>query len=351
MGPGQSRTDHEIQMNKERISTINMDQILGLVLSSVVLGLTTASVLALDSNQPPSGNFDLRPWKLTLPTTNASEIAGGQLESGFSDPSYFYTAPDGAMVFWCPVTGGLTRGATYPRCELRELLDPDHENVNWTGYGTNVLRAQCRVMQVPSGKKVVIGQIHSYTGNAYPLLKLQFNNGRIEALVKESPAVNRDTLFAFANVGLSNLITYQIKFVDGLLSMTVNGSNQLVNVFQTDPAWMNQSFYFRAGNYCLDNSGSTNEGSLVAFYQLSVEHNVPAIPAQRITITNVAKNAAGQFSLTLLGENAGSYFIQTSTNQTSWSYLLITNSISGRIDFTDTSTGDHAIRFYRGGAL
>ena len=61
--------------------------------------------------------------------------------------------------------------------------------------------------------------------------------------------------------------------VDGLLSMTVNGSNRSVNVFQTNPAWTNQAFYFKAGNYCQDNAGTTNEGAVVSFYQLSVEHS------------------------------------------------------------------------------
>ena len=61
--------------------------------------------------------------------------------------------------------------------------------------------------------------------------------------------------------------------VDGLLSMTVNGSNRSVNVFQTNPAWTNQTFYFKAGNYCQDNAGATIEGAVVSFYQLSVEHS------------------------------------------------------------------------------
>jgi len=72
---------------------------------------------------------------------------------------------------------------------------------------------------------------------------------------------------------LSNLIDYQIKMVDGLLSVTVNGINQTVNVFQTDPAWTNQTFYFKAGNYCQDNSGAADEGSVVSFQRLTVEHS------------------------------------------------------------------------------
>ena len=51
--------------------------------------------------------------------------------------------------------------------------------------GTHVLDARCRVIEVPSGQKVVIGQIHGYSGKASPLIKLQFFKGRVEALVKD----------------------------------------------------------------------------------------------------------------------------------------------------------------------
>jgi hypothetical protein len=128
-------------------------------------------------------------------------------------------------------------------------------------------------MQLPSTRKTIIGQIHSFGGNAYPLVKLQFNSGKVEALVKTSPNSPADTSLSFANIALSTLIDYQLKLVDGLLSMTVNGINQSVNVFQTDPAWTNQTFYFKAGNYCQDNSGTANEGAVVSFQRLSVEHS------------------------------------------------------------------------------
>jgi hypothetical protein len=153
--------------------------------------------------------------------------------------------------------------------------------VNWTGYGTHILDAQCKVTQIPSTKKTIVGQIHSFTGNAYPLIKLQFNDGRVEALVKQSPNLPADTKFTFANVGLSNHISYQIKMVDGLLSMSVNGIRQSVNVFQTDPAWTNHTFYFKAGNYCQDNSGASSEGAVVSFYRLSVAHGYASRTAPR----------------------------------------------------------------------
>jgi hypothetical protein len=191
--------------------------------------------------------------------------------AGFTN-AFFYTGADGAMVFWCPVTGGTTPRSQFPRCEFRELLDPTNDRVNWTGYGTHVLTAQCKVTQIPSSRRTLIGQIHVFADEAHPLLKLRFDNGRVEALVKESVKSTNDMSFPFGKVGLGNLITYQIQMADGLLSMTVNGTNQSVNVFQNDPAWTNQMLYFKAGNYCQDNSGTPDEGALVSFFHLQVSH-------------------------------------------------------------------------------
>lgn len=231
-----------------------------------------APARALDALLPPGLNFDLTHWKLTLPAAGAPEVSSAQLVAGYTNASFFYTGAGGEMVFWCPVTGGTTSGSSYPRSELREMLNPTDSTVNWRGYGTHTLDAQCRVLKVPSTGKVIIGQIHGYTGNAYPLIKLQYYNGLLDALVKHSPNSSTDTHYQFMTVGLSNLITYQIKVTDGVLSMTVNGSNRTVNIFQTDPAWTNQTMYFKAGNYCQDNSGTSDEGALVAFRQLSVSH-------------------------------------------------------------------------------
>jgi hypothetical protein len=259
---------------------------------------------ALNPGNPPSGNFDLSHWKLTLPvdssgntTGTATEIHTPQLVAGYTNAFYFYTGPDGAMVFWCPVTGATTSGSDYPRSELRELLNPDDNSVNWTGSGTHIMDARCKVTLVPSTKKVIIGQIHCFTGAARPLLKLQYNNGTIEALVKESPNSDTDTHFPFANVGLSNNIAYQFRVVDGVLSMIVNGATQSVNVFQTDPAWTNQGLYFKAGDYCQDNSGPGTEGAEVWFYSLAVCHHTNSAPG--ILIQPVSQTVAPGSNVTL----------------------------------------------------
>jgi len=48
-------------------------------------------------------------------------------------------------------------------------------------------------------------------------------------------------------VGLSNAITYQIKVVNGLISIAINNKTNSFNIFQSDPAYTNETQYFKAG--------------------------------------------------------------------------------------------------------
>jgi hypothetical protein len=310
----------------------------------MLLFFSASVVLALDPAKAPGGNFDLSHWKLDLPDANASELLPSQLMAGYANFPYFYTAADGAMAFWCPVNGGTTSGSSFPRSELRELLDPSNDNVNWKGFGLNSLNAQCKVGQVPSTGKTVIGQIHSFTGNAYPLIKLQFNNGIVEALVKESPNSDTDSHFTFGNIGLGKLITYEIKLTDGLLSMTVNGTNQSVNVFKTDPAWTNQTLYYKAGDYCQDNSGTSSEGAAVAFYYLNVVHS--STGSGRPVISRGFIDASGHFGFNLFGQTGSNYVIQISGDMRRWNNLLTNRAGTAGFTFTETNRLG-AARFYR----
>src|SRR5204862_3383266 len=120
------------------------------------------------------------------------------------------------------------------------------------------------------------------------LVKLQYNNGTIEALIKTNANNDlTDKKYTYANVGLSNNITYQIKVVNGLVSITVNGVTQSLNVFQSDPDWATNTLYYKAGSYCQDNAGTTNEGGRIAFYALARAH-APAVTNLPVTQTVVA---------------------------------------------------------------
>ncbi len=239
--------------------------------------------LAPAQPDPPADHMDLSHWKLTLPVDAAGtaaghplEISAAQLSAGYTHPEYFQRGLDGQLIFWCPVTGARTENTKYARCELREVINPTDDNVCWSAKGTHIMDVSCRVMDVPSGQKVVIGQIHGYSGNANPLIKLQFFKGRVEALVKDKARGGRDIKLTFPEVGLDKEFVYQIKLHDGLLSVTVNGVTQSVNVFETDPAWADQTLYFKAGVYPQDNEGPPTEGARVSFSKLQVTHSEAA---------------------------------------------------------------------------
>ena len=228
---------------------------------------------------------------LTCTNTGVDETNSVALEAGFTN-TYFYTGTDGAMVFWAPNNGAITSGSSDPRSELRELIAPQANgngdtSVNWILYGTHILNAQCKVLQVSTNagasKKTFIGQIHAQSGLALPTVKLQYNNGTIEGMIKtNSTDDNSDLKFTFVkNVGLNSNITYQIKVVNGLISIVMNDKTNSLNVFQSDPTYTNETQYFKAGNYNQDGncSSSSNDGARVAFYAVNVLH-APSITNQ-----------------------------------------------------------------------
>ncbi len=237
------------------------------------------SPIELKSSTPPSEHFNLSHWKLTLPTNekmkyegHPKEIASKTLNHGFMD-AHFYTTEGNAMTFWCPVNGATTEGTEYPRCELREMLSPGNPRHNWTMSGTHTLEARCKVIQVPSYPKVVIGQIHSYSGKAKPLVKLQYYKGRIEALVKQSPNKGKDKKLTFEYVDLNTDIQWRIELKDGTLSIKVNETTLSENMIQHDESWADQTFYFKAGVYPQENDGDSSEGARVSFSHLKVAHS------------------------------------------------------------------------------
>lgn len=222
--------------------------------------------------------FNFSHWKLTLPVTtdhtfdgDPLEISARQLNEGYSN-QYFSRTHDGHLMFWAPVTGVQTDNTDYPRCELREMLEPGDPRKNWMAKGSHILTARCKVLQVPSSLKVVIGQIHSESGKKKPLVKLQFFKGRIEALVKSSPTKGQDIKLTWPDIKLNSSIDYQIHVQDEILSVTVNGVTQTQNIKDNDADWMKQTFYFKAGVYPQDNEGDGSEGGRVSFSKLTVDH-------------------------------------------------------------------------------
>ncbi|MEP3482590.1 MAG: polysaccharide lyase family 7 protein [Fuerstiella sp.] len=256
--------------------------ICGLVISLASSLLAQNQTPASDGNNSPSLNnikqIDLSHWKLTLPVDHnhsfhghPQEVSAKKLGRGFQS-KFFTVDAQGNLVFWCPVNGATTEGTSYPRSELREMLEPGNPDRNWTAAGSHILTARCQVQQVPSSRKVIIGQIHSASGKKKPLIKLQFYKNRIEALVKHSPTQGKDIKLSWPNISMNSEVNYEIRLQNEILSVTVNGMTQRQNIKNNDPEWMKQTFYFKAGMYPQDNQGKATEGGQVSFSKLQVTH-------------------------------------------------------------------------------
>ncbi|MEO9569849.1 MAG: polysaccharide lyase family 7 protein, partial [Polaribacter sp.] len=96
----------------------------------------------LDPNKAPSENFNLSTWKLNTPENNGNNlsktISVTDINNGYQNSNYFYTADDGGMVFKCPVNGYKTSANTsYTRVELREMLRGTNTSINTQGVNKN----------------------------------------------------------------------------------------------------------------------------------------------------------------------------------------------------------------------
>ena len=268
--------------------------------TAVLLAGLLPRVCALDPALPPSGNFDLTHWKLHLPVNKAGGADGaaasiapaGQPNGlrGASRPPLFFTARDGAMVLFCPAQGARTATTKFPRCELREMIDPANEAVNWTLDGRHVLEATCRVTQLSTAGATYIGQIHGVTatgGSAYPFVKLKFERVaggyHIRALCKRDASHDDDDTMIFpgVNAELNKDITYAIIANERTLKVVVDGVTGIIpqktanadGSYASSPSWAEQSllFYFKAGNYNQDSSRDASACS-VQFYVLNANH-------------------------------------------------------------------------------
>jgi Alginate lyase/Immunoglobulin I-set domain len=241
------------------------------------LAWATTALAALNPGLPPGKNFDLSHWHLTLPDSGASTITPSSLNNGYSNATWFYTGADGAMTFYAPVNGGTTSGSEWPRTELRERINPSTTTANWTWRGAHILEAECRVLQQPSTGELWFGQIHGYLDNVPALFLLHYSNGVVRAQFRTNPVVAGTVFLPLTNVALNEPVRYRIEFAEGLLTASVNGAMQRINVVASDAGWTNQNFYFKAGSYCRDNVGPATEGARVSFYSLQATHQTSAV--------------------------------------------------------------------------
>ena len=251
--------------------------IVGLVAAVTSLGSLAAH--ASCASTAPSSILNLSHWKLTLPVDaqhgtagEAAEIDTPDLTAGYRS-GYFCANPGGGVRFWAPVDGATTDGSDYPRSELRYMLDPHDDNVNWAPDDDNAsLSARLVVERVPSStRKVVIGQIHGFGTNAYVKLRYLYHpdthSASVAALVNEDPASSGSTSYGEID-GLANgePLTYSIDVSNREITIKVDGHR--LTAFHVHPGWLHVPMYFKAGSYDQASGTSSTDGGRVTFYSL-----------------------------------------------------------------------------------
>lgn len=230
----------------------------------------TAEV-GLDPTRVPGQNFDLSQWALQLPIASGDSVQQVKDLSAYTS-QYFYTAEDGAMVFWCPVTGATTPNSHYPRTELRELPTGG----DWDIGGHHRLSAQLEMLQNPPSKGTIIGQIHgNATGGTSEVLKLEWtSDNQIIASVEANDDPAKQINHTIGKYALGALVSYTAELTDSVLTVSVtdDAGTKTFTTPYTAASWKSDKYYFKLGSYVQLDAGTEQQGGRVAFYAFSVEH-------------------------------------------------------------------------------
>lgn len=290
------------------------------ILLLLVLNIFASSASAqLDTELPPSGNFDLNCWKLTRP--NQQEKDENILSNGYYVEGEFYTdSITGAMVFWCP-NDGLTGGSTYPRNELREMMRCGDTNIGTQGINKNnwvfssssmenqeaaagvdgIMTATVTVDHVSETSdasfkvgRTIIGQIHASDDEPCRLYYRKLpGHTKGSVYIAHEPTTSAEQWYDMIGsrsdnapdpvdgIALGEKFSYEIKAIGNLLTVTImrEGMDDVVQeVDMTDSGFADDWMYFKAGNYNQNNAGDPGEYAQVSFYALEITHFAPTPP-------------------------------------------------------------------------
>lgn len=287
-------------------------------------GVLLGDLESLDPNKPPSENFDLLDWHLTLPVDtnkdgkvdNINEVA---LSRGFEVKPLFYTGSDGGMVFICPHYGPRTSKKTkYVRTELREMLrrgDASHKTKgvtknNWV-FGTahssarkkaggvnGSLEATLAVNRVSTtGERnkvgrVIIGQIHASDDEPIRLYYRKLPENELGSIYFAHEIPEGDDVYTNmvgnrsksaespeGGIALNEKFSYKITVIDDQLYVTLirEGKPNIDRHFDMSESKAysrsGEYHYFKAGIYNQNNTGERNDLVKVTFYHLENTHD------------------------------------------------------------------------------
>lgn len=275
----------------------------------------------LNPNVPPSENFNLSNFKLSIPSDDdkngkSDTISPEKLNEGY-ESEYFYTGKDGGMVFKCPSRGAKTsKNTKYVRTELREMLRNGDRSIETKGVTKNnwvfssapqkdkeaagaidgEMEATLAINHVTtSGKKsqvgrLVIGQIHANTDEPIRLYYRKLKNNLLGSIYfAHEKNKGEDTYYNLIGsrdsdirnpkdgIALNEKFTYKIKVVGNLMLVTIvrkgkKDIEKLINMSKSGYDEGGQYKYFKAGIYHLNNTADKGGYAQATFYDLKIGH-------------------------------------------------------------------------------
>lgn len=278
----------------------------------------------LNADVAPSENFNLTTWNISIPpidadaNNKADTVKEDELNNGYENTDYFYTATDGGMVFKCPVEGFKTSENTkYTRTELREMLRagdtsietqgitknnwvfgsaPQEDITNSGGYDGE-LNATLAVNHVTTTGdndqvgRVIIGQIHANDDEPLRIYYRKLPNntlGSIYIAHEENAAAetyydligsrSKSATNPEDGIALDEKFSYTVKVTGNSMWVTINRDGkdaieQFVDMTNSGYDVGGQYMYFKAGVYNQNNSGTATDYVQATFYSLESGHS------------------------------------------------------------------------------
>lgn len=276
----------------------------------------------LDPSLPPSGNFDLLDWTLSIPVDNSGDgkadtIKENELSASYEHSLFFYTAADGGMTFKAPIDGAKTSTNTsYTRSELREMLRRGDTSYDTKGIGKNnwvfssapssdrnaaggvdgTLTAELKVDHVTtSGSssqvgRVIVGQIHANDDEPVRIYYRKLpNNSKGSIYIAHEPNGGSDQWYEMIGsrsssasnpsdgIALGEVFGYKIDVQGNTLIVTITREGkadvvQSVDMSNSDYDVGGQYMYFKAGVYNQNNTGDANDYVQATFYKVENKH-------------------------------------------------------------------------------
>ncbi len=205
------------------------------------------------SSLVPAQVLDLTNWYLTLPTgmpLDPDDVYQPELATFSVDP-YFRVTPDGsAVAFYAHCGGVTTKGAVYPRSELREMTNGGVDKADWdvtSGKHTMVLTEA--ITHLPAVKPdMVAAQIHDADSDEI-MIRLIGTRLFVEAHGQGEVGLLEP------NYVLGTFYTATIEAENGHIRVYYNGSTTAAADIENQAV----GCYFKAGAYTHSNPDKGDE--------------------------------------------------------------------------------------------